>query len=338
MVTRLQLERWQVLVYLTAIAGGACWGGQAPAAGPVMERWLWPALAALLYVTFAQVPVVELRDALCHRPFLSALLAGNFVVVPVVVWALTHLLPYDPAIRLGVSLVLLVPCTDWFVSFTLLGRGDARLATAATPVLLLTQLVLLPVYLAWFWGRQLAAVVQPVVFLKAFGLVVLLPLALAALTEWAARPTVTPHPRRWQRLRSKWASRWLAATAWGPVPLLAVVIGLIAGSQVRAVAGAVPVLGTVAGVFGLYAAVTPWLARWVARRFGLGVPAQRTVVFSLGTRNSFVVLPLALTLPSGWELTVAVIVLQSLVELGAMLVYLRWVPNWLIAEPARRCG
>lgn len=35
-----------------------------------MERWLWPALAALLYVTFVQVPVVELRDALGHRPFL----------------------------------------------------------------------------------------------------------------------------------------------------------------------------------------------------------------------------------------------------------------------------
>lgn len=38
-------------------------------------------------------------------------------------------------------------------------------------------------------------------------------------------------------------------------------------------------------------------------------------------------LPLALTLPAGWETTAVVIVLQALVELVGMLVYLGWVPR-----------
>jgi arsenite transporter len=63
-----------------------------------------------------------------------------------------------------------------------------------------------------------------------------------------------------------------------------------------------------------------WLARLPA---GQG----RTLAISLGTRNSFVVLPFALTLPAGWEAAAMVIVLQSLVELLGMLAYLASMPR-----------
>lgn len=51
-----------------------------------------------------------------------------------------------------------------------------------------------------------------------------------------------------------------------------------------------------------------------------GLPSDqgRTLAFSLGTRNSFVVLPLALSLPSGSEVSAVVIVVQSLVALFGM--------------------
>ena len=49
----------------------------------------------------------------------------------------------------------------------------------------------------------------------------------------------------------------------------------------------------------------------------------------MGTRNSFVVLPLALTLPSGWEVAAMVIVAQSLVELVGMVAYVWLVPTHL---------
>jgi len=55
----------------------------------------------------------------------------------------------------------------------------------------------------------------------------------------------------------------------------------------------------------------------------------RTLAFSLGTRNSFVVLPFALALPPGWELAAVLVVLQSLVELLGM-VWCLWVlPRWV---------
>lgn len=317
MLTRLQLERGQILFYLAAITIGALLGWNVPATAPVLEKLLWPVLAALLYVTFAQVPLLEVRGMIGHGRFIAALLVVNFVVVPPLAWLLARFLPPDPGILLGVYLVLLAPCTDWFVSFTLLGKGDARLAIAATPVLLLSQMILLPAWLWLFLGGELAGVVRAGKFLEAFLGLIVLPLVLVAITEAAAR-------------RSRLCARWLEFTAWLPVPLLALTVLLIAGAQIRAVSGSWGLLGATAAVFIAFAAVVPFLARFVARRFGLATAEQRTIIFSAGTRNSFVVLPLALALPSGWELAAAIIVLQSLIELGAMIAYLWWIPSRLV--------
>jgi arsenite transporter len=78
------------------------------------------------------------------------------------------------------------------------------------------------------------------------------------------------------------------------------------------------------------ALVAKALARWLA----LPTAQGRTLAFSLGTRNSFVVLPLALALPAGWEATAVVVVVQSLVELLGMAAYLWWVPRKLFAGAA----
>jgi hypothetical protein len=43
-------------------------------------------------------------------------------------------------------------------------------------------------------------------------------------------------------------------------------------------------------------------------------------------------LPIALTLPSGWQAAVVVIVCQSLVELFGMVAFIRWVPGKLLPE------
>jgi ACR3 family arsenite transporter len=65
----------------------------------------------------------------------------------------------------------------------------------------------------------------------------------------------------------------------------------------------------------------------VARMFALPPASARALVFSLGTRNSFVVLPFALALPAAWDIAVVVIVFQSLVELFGMVAYLWVVPR-----------
>ncbi len=247
MISRLEFERWQVAVYAVAIGAGCVLGWSVPDTGPVMEQALWPVLALLLYVTFVQVPLDHLAEAVRDRRFLGALLVTNFLIVPALVWALA--------------------------------RAGA--------------------------------------IVEAFLGLIVAPLLLALATEWMAH-------------RSAVVARWREASAWWPVPLLAVAVFLIAGAPGRVVADAAGQLGAATAVFIAYAGIIPFVARWVGRRYRLDELAQRTLVFSAGTRNSFVVLPFALALPAEWRLAVAVIVLQSLVELVAMIFYLWWVPQKLI--------
>ncbi|WP_107796472.1 arsenic resistance protein [Nitrosomonas aestuarii] len=317
---RLTLERCQVWIYLAAIAGGLMLGSLQPSLGPRFDALLWPVLMVLLYTTFVQVPLLHMRDAFRDRRFVLAILAGNFVLIPLVVWLALKWLPDDPALHLGVLLVLLVPCTDWFITFTQLGRGNTLLATAVTPLNLVVQLLLLPIYL-WliFPAADFGAVLRTEEMLSTTFALIGIPLVAAALTErW-----VDARPRR---------VVWRERLGWWPVPLLAVVVLLVAGAQVGLVRDAGPILLKVLPVFVGYLLVAALLARLLTRALRLPMDIGRTLAFSLGTRNSFVVLPFALALPAGWEFTVIVIVFQSLVELFGMVFYLWWLPCRLFNE------
>jgi ACR3 family arsenite efflux pump ArsB len=317
---RLTLERRQAWIYLAAILAGLLLGSFRPALAPALETLLWPVLACLLYATFVQVPLLHVHDAFRDRRFVFAILLGNFVAVPMMAWAVLPWLPGDAALRLGVLVVLVVPCTDWFITFTQLGRGDTARAIAVTPLNLLLQLLLLPAYL-WLMLPQgdMGTVFQSRMVGAAVALVGV-PLLLAAITErW-----VESRPAR-AFLREK--------LAWWAVPLLAVVVFLIAGAQVGTVREAGPVLLAVLPVFVGFLFAAALVARVLASALRLPVESGRTLGFSLGTRNSFVVLPFALALPPCWETAVVVIVFQSLVELFGMVFYLWWLPRHLFRPP-----
>ncbi len=320
-MTREQLETHQVWFYLGAIVAGLGLGHFAPGAAPLLEAVLWPTLGVMLFATFTQVPLTHLPDAFRDRRFMGAVLAGNFVIVPLLVWALLMLAPDSPGVRLGILLVLLMPCTDWFVTFTHLSGGDTGRAIATTPVSLIVQIALLPLYLWLFMGETFAEILAADRLATVFVTLIVVPLLAAFVTE------------RWTEARPE-REAIIARLAWLPVPLLALVVFLIAGSQVQAVAGALPVLGHLLAIFVLYLIGAALIGVGLTRLLGLTPAPARTLIFSLGTRNSFVVLPLALALAPSWQTAVVVIVFQSLVELFGMVGYLWAVPRFL-APPAK---
>ncbi|MFE0224160.1 arsenic resistance protein [Streptomyces albidoflavus] len=314
-----RMEVHQVAVYVGAMVAGALVGWAAPGLAPGLEHAVNPVLGALLFVTFLQVPAAELFRSLRDGRFLAAVLVVNFVVVPLVVAAMFVLLPADQAVRIGVLLVLLCPCIDYVIVFSGLAGGSSRRLLAATPLLLVAQMVLLPGFLYLFMGAELAEVVEVGPFVEAFLMLIVIPLALAWTVQgWAAR---RPAGRR-------------AADAAGTamVPLMAATLLTVVASQVPKIGDS---LGDVAAVVPFYAAflvVMAFAGLAVARLFRLGTPAGRAVVFTGATRNSLVVLPLALALPDRFAAAGAVVVTQTLVEVVGMVVYVRLVPRLLPAN------
>ena len=316
-MTRDNLERHQVWFYLAAILAGLALGALAPGLAPALELLLWPSLAALLYTTFTQVPLARLPVAFRDMRFMAAVVVGNFVVLPLLVWGVLALVPDDPAVRLGVLLVLLVPCTDWFITFTHQAGGDTHRAIAIAPAMLVLQIVLLPAYLWLFMGDGFGEVVAGGPMAEVFALLIAAPLALAWLTErWAGR--------------ALGRAEKVARLGWLPVPLLALVVFLIAASQGEALAHSLPLIDEVLVAFLLFLLGATICGIVLGRLFRLPVAQARTLLFSVTTRNSFVVLPFALALPPAWGAAAIVIVFQSLVELLGMLALLWLVPRRLV--------
>lgn len=240
----------------------------------------------LLYATFVQVPLLHVRDVFRDRRFVLASLIGNFVLIPLAIWLMLQWLPGDPVLRLGVLLVLLAPCTDWFITFTQLGCGNTARAIAVTPLNLLAQLLLLPFYL-WL--------MLPVVdFNVALQIEDMLPTALVLIGVPLLAAAFTEYWIETKLGRSVWREQ----LGWWSVSLLAAAL----------------------------------IARLLTRMLRLPMNSGRTLALNFGTRNSFVVLPFALALPAGWEMTAVIIVFQSLVELFGMVFYLWWLPDRVFKE------
>jgi ACR3 family arsenite efflux pump ArsB len=303
------LEARQVPIYFGSVIAAAAFALIVPATS-VLEAAINPALAFMLFVTFLQVPLVDLARAFTRWRFMMALLAANFLVIPLLVGTLAQLLPTDPLIRLGVLLVLLTPCIDYVVTFAHLGRADAKLLLAATPALLLLQMALLPVYLGLFLGEAAAQLVRAGPFIHAFLWLIAVPLVLAGLMQvWTARASPGA----------------LAASVLGvlPVPATALVLFAVVAAVAPQLGRALDAVFLVAPVYIAFAFLAP-LAGWaVARLFGLRAAEARSVAFSAATRNSLVVLPLALAVPGALPVLPAIIVTQTMVELLSELVYIR---------------
>ena len=306
------MERHQVALYLTAIAAAVPAGWTVPAA-PALAPAVTPVLGLLLFATFLAVPFPALGRALADARFLVAVLVLNFAVVPVVVFGLSRAVAGQEALLLGVLLVLLAPCVDYVIVFTGLAGGAADRLLAAAPLLMLGQMLLLPAWLLVFAGTEAVALVELGPFVEAFVLLILLPLGAAVVVQRAAS-------------RSTAARRLESATAAAMVPLMALTLFTVIASQVRGVGEQLPDLAAVVPLHAGFLVLMVPVGLVAARLARLDVPAARALVFGGVTRNSLVVLPLALALPDRLALTPLVVVTQTLVELVGMVVLVRLVP------------
>jgi len=263
------------------------------------------------------VPLVDVGRSFRDLRFVGTVLTVNFVVVPVVVFGLSRFVAADRALLLGVLLVLLTPCVDYVIVFTGLAGGARDKLLAATPLLMLLQIGLLPVYLLLFAGPAAVALIEVGPFVEAFLLLIVLPLAAAAVVQFGAR-----------RPRTASSARAVETVMQAlMVPLMMVTLAVVVGSQIAAVGDEASALVAVIPLYVAFLAIMVGVGLVAARLGRLDLPASRALIFSGATRNSLVVLPLALALPAALALAPLAVVTQTLVELVGMVILVRLVPR-----------
>ncbi|OYX84276.1 MAG: arsenic resistance protein [Flavobacteriales bacterium 32-34-25] len=264
---------------------------------------------------FCQIPFLELKQALKKRSFFKALLFGNFVLIPLIVWILTNVFPTTPIITLGVLLVLLTPCIDYVIIFSHLGKGDSKAVLASTPLLFIFQMLLLPLYLWIFIGKETIAIIEIAPFAKAFLYLIVIPFSLSIVTQILSKSN------------KKTGKAILDFSGWLPVPLMALTFFVVIASQIRDLYDNIEPILKVIPIYVAFAIIAPFIGKLSAKIFKVDFYGSRAISFSTSTRNSLVVLPLALSLPAPENQLVAiVIVTQTIVEIFFELIYIKAIP------------
>lgn len=146
------------------------------------ESFIIPLLMAMLYISFLQIPLEDLKKAFKNKRFTLTSITINFIWTPFIAWLLAMLFLGDqPALYIGFIMLLVTPCTDWYLIFTGIAKGNVSLSAAILPLNLILQVILLPVYLLIFGGTT--EVIQLNFLLESILFVLLIPLTLTILTK-----------------------------------------------------------------------------------------------------------------------------------------------------------
>jgi ACR3 family arsenite efflux pump ArsB len=145
-------------------------------------------LMSLLFFVFLAIDLRDIKKSFGNVKFAVSSLSINFIWTPLFAFLLGEIfLDISLDLRIGFLMLMVTPCTDWYLVFTGLAKGNVELGAAILPINLILQVLLLPVYLLLFFGSAFQFNASDVV--KNIILVLILPFTLAQITNITVRKT-----------------------------------------------------------------------------------------------------------------------------------------------------
>lgn len=107
----------------------------------------------MLFGLFLEVDLNELKNSFKNVKFTTTSLIINFIWTPLFGYFLGSLfLKGNVDVLVGFFMLILTPCTDWYLVFTKMAKGDLTLSLSILPINLVLQIILLPIYLMIFFS------------------------------------------------------------------------------------------------------------------------------------------------------------------------------------------
>jgi len=294
---------WISLLLAAAILAGAGIGRSWPAAAETLGGQIDRTLLALVGLLFFGVRLEAVAQAWRQLRVLGWILLANYLVVPFIGYAIASaVLAPHPLFVVGLTIYFMSPCTDWFLGFTRLARGNVGLGTALIPVNMAVQLLLYPVYLQLFTRSpvQVEAGIIGDTLLHWF----FVPLAVAVLAHYALRLALgTP---RFDRLlhRADQAIPWV----------IALLVAEIFAANIAVILEHRTVFAWALLAVFLFFVATFLLGEGIGRLARLAYPEHALLTMSLAARNAPLMLAVTMAALPGQPLVHAALVIGMLVE------------------------
>lgn len=148
------INKFQSLVILFMVALGILLG-QIGFVQEYVEYLITPFLMVMLFLVFLQIPLKDILKSSKNLKFTLTAVIINFIWTPFLIFILGKIfLANYPELLIGYIMLMVTPCTDWYLIFTGIAKGNVALGSSILPLNLVLQLVLLPVYVFLIGGNS----------------------------------------------------------------------------------------------------------------------------------------------------------------------------------------
>ncbi|WP_194189947.1 arsenic resistance protein [Clostridium chrysemydis] len=146
------------------------------------EYLIMPSLTIMLLLVFIQVPLSEIGSSFKNLKFTLTAIIINFVWTPILIFILGRLfLNNNPELLIGFIMLMVTPCTDWYLIFIGISKGNVALGSSILPLNLILQLLLLPVYILLIGGASIS--IDILSLGKGVALSLIIPLLLSTIVR-----------------------------------------------------------------------------------------------------------------------------------------------------------
>ncbi|SEN79726.1 Arsenite efflux pump ArsB, ACR3 family [Mesobacillus persicus] len=291
---------YTLIIFLAVIFGLGL--GQVELIRTNAENFIVPLLVAMLYITFLQIPHEEIRKAFKNRKFTYTSIIINFVWTPILAWLLALLFLGDyPALYIGFIMLMVTPCTDWYLIFTGLAKGNVALSMAILPLNLILQVILLPIYLLMF--GETTGVIELAFLVESFLIVLFIPLFLAMLTK------------RLLRNQEQFSENLIAKLSLFPIIFLSLAILAMFASQGQLLLDHLDLMWKITIPILLFFIVNFIFGQKVGQLMGFPNSDKVSLSFTTLARNSPIALAIAMTAFPDQPLIALTLVIGPLLEL-----------------------
>ena len=292
------------LLFLGAIGMGSVLGLADADLGTAIAAPVDYTIIAMIFLLFFELRFGNFIAALGNIRFLALAWTANFLVVPPIGFLIAYLLLQDqPLVFAGLLIYFLAPCTDWFLGFTRMARGDTGLGAALIPVNLITQLMLFPLWL-WLFARHSGAVDLAAV--------------PGLLVQWFLFPLLAAQALRYALQKLAPANLFERLIAFAslalPPPIALLIFQIFAGNIGAIVANGAMFMPLLAAVF-LFFVATFIASEGLSRAAQLDYPQHALLTTTMAARNAPMMLAVTAVAVPDQPLILLPLVIGMLIEI-----------------------
>jgi Arsenite efflux pump ACR3 and related permeases len=301
------LDKYQTLIIFAAIPIGLLIG-QIEIIEQYAENFVTPFLFVMLFGAFLNIPLTDYRKAFKNTRFSATVVLINFIWTPILVWFLGKtFLSGSPILQIGFIMLMVTPCTDWYLIFTGMAKGNVPLSATVLPVNLVLQVILLPVYLLIFGGISGTVDIQSVIV--SVIIMLILPFVLAQIGKLLLK-----------RIRNKEKEEKIHGLFGSlQIILLAAAIAAMFASKGNALLASLNIVVILVIPLLLFYVINFILAQGVSRGFRYSYEDTASLTLTTIAKNSPMTLGVALLAFPDEPLIHLIMIIEPLVELPIMM-------------------